>query len=512
MIFKSSPKIFRNYKSRDPKETYRKIDKFLEEINLKSKLEYEENKISRCGVSSYYGRISFKTGEKRSQLVIGKGLTSELCRSSAFGELIERLLTGFLPVSCILKESMFPLISKTNENKKAFPKIKKKEFLTFFPKFEHQKGKFESDWKEAISIIDEKKYRIPHSFMVRVSGTNGLAAGNTLEEAFVQAFFEIVERFSLIEHVTKKISAKSINIETIKNKKIIKFVNLFESLNFKIDIKDFTFNNRLPVMGVLFTNNNLKKSTKLIKAVHYRNIHLGAHFDLEEAIIRCFTEHIQGYNAIKEEIINPYSVFKFSSNVDILGEYFSEKESEKIISNFKKNKCFVPLFKRYEIMDDFRYLDCKKGIDFGLLKSKKTDDFLEDINLIKKIIFDNKWKAFFVDYTVKNSPLRVVRLVIPSVSEIMRFNFKNSVKNFYEKPFGKLENMSNREKFNFLKFIVFPETTLPYHPFSSKINCPEVAINQMLEISKIIDKKEFVKISNIAKKIPDFEKYSDGKI
>ena len=92
------------------------------------------------------------------------------------------------------------------------------------------------------------------------------------------------------------------------------------------------------------------------------------------------------------------------------------------IKRVAKKKNLNPLLALNRSFDDFNYLNKPpKTISFSDLQSYQTNDFLEDIEIIKKISQKNNWETLFIDYSIPESPLKVARVIIPTISDTLRF-------------------------------------------------------------------------------------------
>ncbi len=511
MEFNSSPKTYKNYKSKNPRETIRGAKNFLKKIRLK--VSCRVSKVEKNGFVVYSSRITcFDSEGNENYLASGKGVTKNLCLASGYAELIERLLSNYVVATNFVKVP-FKKLKKRESNK-----VDVKYFLDSFKITNPQKENF--IWVEALSILENEKVAIPYYFLKLISNTNGLAAGNTIEEAFYQAFCEVCERYSNIEHLIKKIPSNTVDKKTIKNKKILRFIEFFEDFNFEVEIKDMTLGGRVPVMGVLFINNNLKNETRVVKDIYYKTLVVGSHFNLEEAIIRCFLEEVQGVMCNMNMLEKPGRLFygykENEYDVDIFKEYYTDEDHLKILKILKRD-FHSESFINQRSLENFDYMEKGNVISFSELKSVETKDFLEDVELIKEVIKKNKWQAFIVDHSIKECDLRVIRLFIPSVSDCLRSFFKEGsvfddhehlIKlrlsfNFDEK---KIEMMDGYKKYHFLKYHFLPKVLLHWgNP--TKLWSMEI-VKQLLETIMLLgDQKEYRKIKKITDQIVDFETF-----
>jgi hypothetical protein len=258
---------------------------------------------------------------------------------------------------------------------------------------------------DAYSFIQGKYVKVPIHFIEFKSTSNGLSSGNTCEEAIAQAAYEIFERYAVNKIVFEKIICPTINLRTIKNDIIQDYLKMFESLNIEVKIKDFTFNNTVPVIGVIFINHNLKNDkNRLKKDRFYKRLNVGSHCNLYEAVIRCFTEYLQ--NTDTEELIyRKHSDILFNLWTKLLGkEYYGVDEE------------FKHFTRQYDYYGDLSFLENGKTKSFNELKCSINDDCLDDVKIAINICNNNNWDFLVVDYTHKILQFPTVRVIIPPLS------------------------------------------------------------------------------------------------
>lgn len=440
MDLKSSPKIFNNYKCEYPEKTISKIKKGLEEIGLKIK--YKEIEIRSAGFSSYSGDLfledfGFKT--------TGKGISPILAKASAYAEMAERISSGFV--------FFYTLNSNIEKYYQLLEGIINRKFLQGFSidnkstvtSYEKINQFFQDDFNfdqyklfkengifdvlvDSYSLINNAYVKTPIQFIEIISGSNGLAAGNTIEEAIFQGACEVFERYAACEIMSKKIVCPTINIKTIDDDRIQNFIAMLNSLNIDVLIKDFTLNNKIPVIGVLFTNNNIKDDENpLKKARYYKMINPGSHLDLKEAIIRCLVERLQ--EVTKEELM-------YRKETDILHDFWTKTLKNKYKTN---PKVFKHFFRQFYFYGDMSFLESGSVISFNEVKNIVNNDFYKDIKCIKEICTNNNWDIQLIDCTHKIINLPSVRVIIPPIS---------TDANPYVRQFIELKNIE--EQFNFL--------------------------------------------------------------
>lgn len=438
MNLKSSPKIFNNYKCEYPEKTISKIKKGLDEIGLKIK--YKQIEIQSAGFSSYSGDLfledfGFKT--------TGKGISPILAKTSAYAEMAERISSGFV--------FFYTLNSNIEKCYQILEDIINRKFLQGFiinnelTSYEKINQFFQDDFNfgqykilkengifdvlvDSYSLINNTYLKTPINFIENISGSNGLAAGNTIEEAIFQGACEIFERYAACEIMSKKIVCPTIDIKTIDDDRIQNFIVMLNSLNIDVLIKDFTLNNKIPVIGVLFTNNNIKDDENpLKKARYYKMINPGSHLDLREAIIRCLVERLQ--EVTKEELM-------YRKEADILYDFWIKTLKNKYKANPKTFKHF---YRQFYFYGDMLFLESGSVISFDKVKNIVNDDFYKDIQCIKEICINNNWDIQVINCTHKILNLPSVRVIIPPIS---------TDTNPYVRQFIKFKNIE--EQFNFL--------------------------------------------------------------
>lgn len=112
--------------------------------------------------------------------------------------------------------------------------------------------------------------------------TNGMASGNTLEEALSHALCEVIERHCKTIVREKKLITPDINQASIRSSLIKKLLNNFKLLNQKVILKDLSLNMGIPVIGAVRAINRDKYF-----------VTVGVAPNREEAIIRALVENSQ---------------------------------------------------------------------------------------------------------------------------------------------------------------------------------------------------------------------------
>lgn len=237
-------------------------------------------------------RISLSHDEDTSIGTNGKGMNSEYALASGYAEFMERFQNRVIVYpnpACINESCRFypdetPYIWNRDET---LENIKK-----FVPRVLPPEG-IKAKTVEGVSIpfyhVNNGKIEdIPYSLIRWINGSNGMCAGNIREEALIQGFCEIFERYCIQEMYRRETVPPDVPVSVFEGTKVLERLNnLRNEYGMEYHVKDYSLGEGFPVIGLLLFN---KDKTKYI-------IHLGADLNPEIALERCYTEIFQGYTA-----------------------------------------------------------------------------------------------------------------------------------------------------------------------------------------------------------------------
>ncbi len=344
----------------------------------------------------------------------GKGVTPALCEASAYAELIERLSAGlFYPV--FEEQVRFNIPALYNRDAKRFlnfewmkgyvhahqdeleDPLRIEELLineTHLSQADLTAIK-DSDmarhWVDGYSVLQQKHIKVPVNLVAYIHGSNGMAAGNILEEAVIQAVCEIFERYIQIRVIKPEKELPTIARSSIKNPLVTEMIRFYEGQNIDVLVKDLSFGDTFPVIGVLYTNHNLAADRP-----EHKMLIPGASFNLEEGLIRCFTEGIQGRASLKKPRSTLDRPIFHGAGVD---DYYMLM------------RCGVA-------MKDISFLE--KG-DARPYEDQKCPDIFCEMEAIKRICRQLGTDFVILDHTHPVLKFPVVRVVIPGVSDFLPF-------------------------------------------------------------------------------------------
>lgn len=106
-------------------------------------------------------------------------------------------------------------------------------------------------WYSGHTLKGEPAYLPIPLLRFMVQGTNGMAAGNSLEEALLHGICEVVERHAKVLIEAKRLKTPSIDISTIDSPAARKLICRLQSVSRKLYINNFSLAFGLPIISVI---------------------------------------------------------------------------------------------------------------------------------------------------------------------------------------------------------------------------------------------------------------------
>ena len=324
----------------------------------------------------------------------GKGTTDAQARASAMGEAIERYCTqyeGYEPriqatYQAVQDRAVDPdsLISYSRQQYEHREMWRRKAETSYVP--EPFEKKAEIDWTPAWSLTRKQWRLIPSAYVyynypldrggLFFNGdSNGVAAGNCLEETLLQAFFELVERDAVGIWWYNRIQRPELDLSSFEISYVDQLRNGLSDNGYHLYCLDLTTDLGIPVIAAVAIHTTDPKEDPLIG--------LGAHLDIQIALIRSLSELGQSWNLRSTFQVNKY--FQ-----QMCGRLFSDME-------YIHPDSAARLRSRHEFT------------------SPATEDFLEDIEYCVDLIKEKNMEMFAVDLTRPDVDLRVVRVIVPGL-------------------------------------------------------------------------------------------------
>ena len=389
-----------------PENTLARIKQGFERLGIEPV--YEGTRASK---SLFWGRVWI---ESLRIVCEGKGISALLSEASAHAELTERVSAGLYYPS--FEEGVrfhLPGIYSRETNSflnyewmPGYVQARQDEIdkpLTIEELLQREKHLGKEDleeirdcemarhWVDGWSLLRDETVKVPVKFVAYIHGSNGMAAGNTIEEALIQAGCEVLERYAHIniikpEKIIPTIDPGSVDIPLVRE-----MIDFYARSNVRVSIKDLSFDGKLPVIGVLYTNDNLPSDR-----LEHRTLIAGASFNLPDALTRCFTEGMQG----RRTLLSP------------------RPQLDRPVVPKSRVKDYYMLMRCGVSPTDISFLDKGEVIDFEQWKKK---DMLEEIEALKKIAGELGTDCILLNHTHPILDFPAVRLVIPGASDFLPF-------------------------------------------------------------------------------------------
>ncbi len=248
------------------------------------------------------------------------------------------------------------------------------------------------EWSEGYSVVTGDKVFIPSNAVFHpynkedvkhlfLSNTNGLASGNSLEEAIFHGMMEVVERDSWSLFEAFKDNKREILCENSSNNYIKELIKKFGDANVSIKLIDLSSENNIPTVGAVSEDLTLKDPALL-------TLGIGTHLDPEIATIRAITEVAQS------RATQIHGTREDTTRANLLRETGYDRMKRLNKHWFKESDDSIEL----NDMIDFSQNSFRENIE-------KTMNMLEVSGISD---------AFYVDLT-RNIGIPVVRSIIPGM-------------------------------------------------------------------------------------------------
>jgi ribosomal protein S12 methylthiotransferase accessory factor len=384
----------------------------LTKLDIQTTLSTELHPLKNC----FSVNLSFD-GAKNFIYSNGKGINHEASLASAYGEFIERLQTNnFFSDFYLPNRSHFPdeiLFEVDNFLDTAFDK----KLAKFYNPNGELSGEdlidFNSEHEDKIvtlpflNLTTNKKVNIPQNLISNLYVSNGLASGNTPNEAKVQALSEIIERYVKIKVIKEGLSLPKFDDAIIqKFEKLNDDIKTLREFGYKIEVLDSSLGGVYPVVAISLINP--KNSTLFVS--------FGAHPILEVALERTMTELMQGRDLDKLDSFETptfdITIVDDSSNIE---SHFIDSNGKIGFGFLSTKKSFTTAPWRYDGVnsdDEYKYL-------VDILHSEKKEIHLREYDYLGfyscQIIIPNFSEVYPIDdliYNNKNQAKMIREMVL----------------------------------------------------------------------------------------------------
>src|SRR5579883_997343 len=216
--------------------------------------------------------------------------------------------------------------------------------------------------------------------------SNGCAAGNTLEEAILQGFMELVERDCIALWWYNRVKRPRVDLDSFDEPYFKTLKNYYQTLNRDLWVLDITSDLHIPSFAAI--------SRRIDQEVEDIIFGFGTHFDSKIAILRALTEANQSLPAV------------VSAGADGSTQYPTSAD-QLAIDWWKTAKLEN---QSYLVPDESAV--SKVCADYPQLWS---DNLLEDVMRCKQIAEKNGMEMLVLDQTRPDIGLKVVRVIVPGM-------------------------------------------------------------------------------------------------
>lgn len=432
----------RKYKDEMPINTINKIRDILGELGILT----SETNWKNSADGFYSVRVSVENTNLGTN---GKGTTQEYALASAYGEFMERLQNGaFLKLATDTSQEVLEykgfyyapdeksikiedlLNSEEDWSRIQFNALSadmdKKELLKKWVSVSYEDVSSDFIALPYVNLRNNKLSYIPIKMVSKMYMSNGMCAGNTMDEALVQGLSEIFERVVNKAIVLDRITPPTVPVKYIeKFPKIDAMIKKIEARgNFKVIVKDCSLGNDYPVIGVIFINRD--DQTYFVK--------FGSHPIFEIAAERTLTELLQG-----QDVKNMMGVKEFFYKNNI-GD-----ESKNLISILANGSGFYPteLFS-----ENFSY----EFNGFDRIKGNSNREILE---YLIKLLEGKGYDIFVRDVSYLGFPS--YHVIVPGFSEIEKIDDIDSIEKYsnynrIKRNIRNLDSMCNEKLKEIIKY------------------------------------------------------------
>lgn len=333
--------------------------------------------LDRVGIPVYMCKVE----DKITQLLeiessFGKGINAEQAMASSLMELVERFSNFYFLAK---KDFLVDSYQNLYDNSLPIETLLLPLHEIFREKrFIKELKSIDLCWTEVYDLTEGKKILFPLHWFYRIYGTTGWAAGNTLEEATLQALCEIIERHCISVIMEERLVVPSVDPASIEDPLAKELIERIISSGIELVIKDFSLDLRIPTIGVLAYDPLAPVSTIKIYGA------AGTHLNPKIALIRALTELIQH----RAQVIYLETVLRRKGG---------------------PTYCFL----NFNKPEDLDFLLKGETRSFNEVPSFSSQDFKEEVEYVVKELERKNLKSFVLETTHPVLQIPCVITVVP---------------------------------------------------------------------------------------------------
>lgn len=433
------------YKSRPPHKTIKILHNFFLQEGFQLKI--TENQETEAG--TWYCHLELIKNERVFLTSNGKGINEIFSLASGYAELYERYCN-----QCpIITNLLYNFITLTNNKKNRGYYYEEREkqialddylkypiFRDILTEYSFSEQDLEKNIRFYTNNIlvgvpytdyytGDSIYLNP-TLLTRISGSQGMAAGNTLEEALIQANSEIYEKYVDQAFFFNDIEQyHCIDLNTIANATLNEKIKKIKAKGYNFYIVDLSYNFKMPVLMSVLVD--------VDKAGIYINFGAFPVFDI--ALERIITELYQGTFSYKTSncAVQPYRI---QNKIDVLSFYcnscvenfFPEDFFNKIIYTDYNKEVFISSNSNKTLINYFKELNHKLNYTFYYRDTSKLNNFYSiqlvcpdlEINLEKK-----EWIKSYKSKVNYENVQYIKSLIIQLNNDLLNQNYNYDIYN-----------------------------------------------------------------------------------
>jgi ribosomal protein S12 methylthiotransferase accessory factor len=383
-------------------ESIAKMQAVLASVGCETTFSHEKHPLSHC-----YS-VNVASVEAPNHIYAnGKGSLSEASMASALGEYIERLQTNNFFIDFYLPKRKYYPDEVAFDFDGAY--LNEELHALYNPSGEMNASDlvdYNSDYSDKVVALpfirqsNKEKTYIPINILSNLYVSNGLATGNTPEEAQVQALSEIFERHAKIEIIKNGYALPAFPEELVASfPKLQSDVEALRELGYIVEVLDASLGGKYPVTAISLINP--KNATLFVS--------FGAHPILEVSLERTMTELMQGRGL---DNLDTFEVPTF--DMSIVADSFN-LESHFIDSNGKLG---------------FGFLNARKSFDYTPWEYEGKNS-ADEYSYLTDILAKEKKEMYLREYNYLG--FYSCQMIVPGFSEVypiedMIYNNKNEGK------------------------------------------------------------------------------------
>lgn len=216
--------------------------------------------------------------------------------------------------------------------------------------------------------------------------TNGCAAGNTLEEAILQGFMELVERDSIALWWYNRVPRPRVDLDSFDEPYFQELIDIYQSLHRDLWVLDLKSDLNIPAFAAL--------SRRCDRDVEDILLGFGAHFDPRLAIQRALTEVNQLLPAVSQVRVDGATQYPASAEPPVVHWWQTATVDNQPYLAPTAN-CLPRVAADYDVI--------------------QHDDLLDDIKWCQALVEQRGMEMLVLDQTRPDIGLRVAKVVVPGM-------------------------------------------------------------------------------------------------